>query len=531
MCQIGYIYPLKNNLNRDCIPCQGIDAQVVGDRGTYSFVGGGDKCHQCPVGKVCDGKNHMYTEWGWWLSRGRSEDKKAIRQKTSEEYSLDKLPLNLKTCRQYMSQDSQNNNLPPQKGMSSKDFYDPAQCSDTFVDKDQCSLVPGCSCKTSNEGVQECKVWCESKDSFVAGVYIDECGLPIKITRCQGFERRVSCEDEFKKQMKELLDPEHATQTLSLQSQCIACRSNTVFHRRVVTLPVTIVQHPFKRVVTAHDTETGEDIFVDPLWLFEGGLEYTPHSMHHVTEDSGKEVTYTEDNFPIFEQTWKLEILRYKMPRAGAWDVDMYSAGSFARLLLLNDKSKDAGGELEFVTVAFLANDPRLAFLNKQNLTEENLYRIMKNTGSIMNTNSTNSTYSNSTSSMHFIECNVMAGYHGRMCRSCLSGFSFRNGKCARCANYAASLTTVLGGFVVGFGMVNLMVLVVVADAGSTSTASSLKRIALNHMQILSMISNINLNWSPNTKEFFAIAGAVSSVGEEMIQTGCILNAAPLSIR
>jgi hypothetical protein len=118
-----------------------------------------------------------------------------------------------------------------------------------------------------------------------------------------------------------------------------------------------------------------------------------------------------------------------------------------------------------------------------------------------------------------------MAGYHGRMCSSCLPGFSMKRNRCVRCSNYVASMTRVVLGAVLGFVLVTIMVLTVVSDAGSTSTASSLKRIVLNHMQLLNMITNINLNWTPNTKEFFALAGAFSSVGEEMIQTGCILNA------
>ena len=111
------------------------------------------------------------------------------------------------------------------------------------------------------------------------------------------------------------------------------------------------------------------------------------------------------------------------------------------------------------------------------------------------------------------------------MCASCFPGFSIRKGECARCSNYATSLSSILAGAAFGFVASNLMVLAVVYDAGSTSTASSIKKIVLNHLQILSMLVGIDLNWPSGLKDFFALAGAASSIGEEVIQTGCVLNA------
>merc|ERR1712127_811570 len=109
-------------------------------------------------------------------------------------------------------------------------YFDPVQCGDAcnFDKNNLANNAPGCLCKTNKEGVEECKIFCEVKDSVAEGVYVDACGLPTKITRCPGFERRVSCDDEFKKQMKELLDPEQNRDSIKLPSQCVACRANNV---------------------------------------------------------------------------------------------------------------------------------------------------------------------------------------------------------------------------------------------------------------------------------------------------------------
>merc|ERR1712159_981269 len=64
----------------------------------------------------------------------------------------------------------------------------------------------------------------------------------------------------------------------------------------------------------------------------------------------------------------------------------------------------------------------------------------------------------------------------------------------------------------------------VVSDAGSTSTSAALKKIVLNHLQLLGLSTSFDLNWNTNSKEFFNTIGAISSVGDQLIQSGCILN-------
>ena len=77
---------------------------------------------------------------------------------------------------------------------------------------------------------------------------------------------------------------------------------------------------------------------------------------------------------------------------------------------------------------------------------------------------------------------------------------------------------------------VYFIVMTVVEDAGSTSTAAALKKIVLNHVQVLGMATSFDLNWNTNTKEFFDQLGAISSVGDQLIQSGCILNSVNLGM-
>ena len=61
-------------------------------------------------------------------------------------------------------------------------------------------------------------------------------------------------------------------------------------------------------------------------------------------------------------------------------------------------------------------------------------------------------------------------------------------------------------------------------DAGSTSTAGSMKRILINYMQVVAICSYFDLNWSPAAMELFRLQGLVSSVSDKLLNMDCILN-------
>merc|ERR1711871_405368 len=93
------------------------------------------------------------------------------------------------------------------------------------------------------------------------------------------------------------------------------------------------------------------------------------------------------------------------------------------------------------------------------------------------------------------------------------------------CARYDDAMNTaILGSFVAPI-IVLFVVLMVVHDAGSSSTSTVLKRILINHLQTVGLLMNFDLNWTPNLMEAFEFASAISSVGDDLIQLGCPLSA------
>jgi len=273
---------------------------------------------------------------------------------------------------------------------------------------------------------------------------------------------------------------------------------------QVVTKVAMTKQHEPSKIV-------GEDFPVDILWLFESGLEGSPHSLHKAKP---------EDETML----WDVVQVKYQMPHAGVWDTDPYMQ---ARDMT---KPNDANKEMEYITVGLLKNDPRLSFI-LQNIQDQQKELNNNNNSNSVTTYSNSSFDTNGDALIHAMQCNIMHGYSGRLCRTCLPGFAKVGNKCERCPPYAVCVVKLVGSFVIAIVATIVMVLLVMADAGSTSTSSSLKRILLNHMQTIAMLLHFDLDWPPETTGFFSWMGAISSIGDDLIQTSCILNAQELTVQ
>eukprot|EP00949_MAST-11_sp_MAST-11-sp1_P002462 g2462.t1 len=486
-CKRGYIFPGK--VDRNCEKCASMDPLIVGDRGYYSFLAGDlrSACHKCPPGTFCSDGDDIELEWGWWKGRGYTEHVQQVQQSAKKSNLVH---INHEECPMFSS------GLQVSKGTASlrqDNFrsYHPLQCGDTCVEGSD----PACRCATSAEGHTKCFVDCEIGNDYEDGLYMDKCGVPIKLSRCPSFQRRVSCGLEFKRQMETVMDVLSARRFIDMPDPCMACRPTSVINISAVErLKGTIKDYGYKQI--AHvTTGLGKNVYVDPLWFFDGRMVSSPYSPYPFMADRAA--------------AWPVVLITYSMPKSGIWDEDAY------RTVLLEQaaKSLDArnkphmNGEKDNITVALFENDPRLEYICP--------YAQGKGHG--------NCTYEGEILG-DARGCNIFRGYYGRLCRQCLPGFSYTDGKCRRCPSYSLGIGKFVTGLIIGMLALVIMVSLTVADAGSTSTASSLKRILLNHMQLISMAVNYDLNWTPSVRELFVVQGAVSSFGEQIIDAQCILN-------
>jgi hypothetical protein len=480
-CVQGQIWTPQKN----CLTCPAIDPTSIADRGQYSFVRAGQRCHDCPPGHFCHGGSKMSMEWGWWESSGLTLDKEKVVASLKRSNAI---PLNAKKCSSYYDE-SKN------KNPNAKEIV-PFECGDLC----ERTTDPGCTCKYNTDGVEECRFFCDGGDDLEFGLYMDACGLPKMVTRCPGFQKLISCEDEFRDQMKELEDGlrKGLRKEIKIPAHCNACRANQIAQAIHISTHV-VMKSPNKISINKHVAMTQKNsIPVDILWLFDSGLEDHAYSLHRGRPKNPQ------------TEPWDLVQVTYQMPGAGVWDTDPYKQHRDL------GRSLKERGELKNITVCILKNDPRVSFILKN--IQDQLSATNKSADEFHNSDSNNDNVL-----LHSMQCNVMAGYSGRLCRTCLPGFSRVGNKCVRCPPYSVCVQVLLLGIFVGFALTMMMVLAVVADAGSTSTASSLKRIVLNHMQTIAMLLHFDLDWPPETTSFFSLLGAVSSIGDDLIQTSCIL--------
>ena len=661
-CVQGEVFP--DDENQDCEKCRGIDMALFNDRGEYSFVSGNTSCHQCAPGKICRGGVEMHDEWGWFTSHGLDAHKAKLKQRMRGKFegeNEDKYPLNFKACAaEYMGALLTNSDAEVLRNNESnahiigKYTHGPAECNDRcrgpkkwfypvsdaaaeaeakLGDKAEgfysCYVVTGkilvndvetyedvleclrqedfidadCTCKAENDGAPDCRYWCDAGDELYGGIYLDQCGLPLKVTRCPGFKRDITCEEEFTKQMREVSDPDNKRVMISLKSYCQKCRTTTVLQRKKVREVVYKLEiSPFKSVASylvertnngtstplrctegfhqpesdtlalcqeacglsptceemSFDPESGRctlanrqpdgtsgckanetnaapeerlyaRVYVDAMWLYVAGLEWADYTLHD----------------KISGDAWDLEVVSYSLPKLGVWDEDAYiETDAFKTAAIANniggaDYKRHMKGGRRWISVALPANDPRLERLDEMEAYVRSAQNLNRNVHAMTVAHDSRDRFDefdhedfelSALNRTITTPCNVMAGYTGRLCSKCAHGFTQSGKKCHRCPPFWICATTLANGFLIGFVLMIIIVMTVVEDAGSTSTAAALKKIVLNHVQVLGMATSFDLNWNTNTKEFFDQLGAISSVGDQLIQSGCILNSVNLGM-
>ena len=133
--------------------------------------------------------------------------------------------------------------------------------------------------------------------------------------------------------------------------------------------------------------------------------------------------------------------------------------------------------------------------------------------------------------------CNPDFGYatkcdrdtHGRcrLCATCQIGFRRRDiGGALRCDPCPPPTTNkgllALGVFLIGF-VIGLMVFNHMGTGGKKSQAQMRKVIIINYLQTTFMIANMDVPWPDSLSKLFEIKGAVSTIGEQLLNPVCEL--------
>ena len=124
--------------------------------------------------------------------------------------------------------------------------------------------------------------------------------------------------------------------------------------------------------------------------------------------------------------------------------------------------------------------------------------------------------------------CNVKYGFNAssRLCHTCHQEYS-RVGlhECKGCPKDAVInyFLIGLGVVVIGVGFV-VLVKMTIDDAGKTKLSESIQKCILNYFQVAALFTGIPLRWPKAMRDFFEFQGAVSTIGEHLVNPDCTSN-------
>jgi hypothetical protein len=126
----------------------------------------------------------------------------------------------------------------------------------------------------------------------------------------------------------------------------------------------------------------------------------------------------------------------------------------------------------------------------------------------------------------HNMSCNVTLGYrnNSRLCHACETTFK-RQGtnRCAECPkNQGDNWGLMLLGFVILICVLLFLVGDAINDAGKQTLSASIQKILLNYLQVVTLFNAFPLRWPAELEYLFEAQGAISTVGEHLVNPDCI---------
>ena len=135
------------------------------------------------------------------------------------------------------------------------------------------------------------------------------------------------------------------------------------------------------------------------------------------------------------------------------------------------------------------------------------------------------------TSTLHpNMTCSVALGFKNfsRLCHSCSNGYKRKGtNRCALCPpNQSDNWLLIMGG-----GFVMFIVLAVISgdavnQAGKQTLSASIQKILLNYLQVVTLFSAFPLRWPKELEFLFEVQGAISTVGEHLLNPDCLTTSA-----
>tara|TARA_B100000768_G_C10955664_1_gene239535 strand:+ start:85 stop:549 length:465 start_codon:yes stop_codon:yes gene_type:complete len=81
---------------------------------------------------------------------------------------------------------------------------------------------------------------------------------------------------------------------------------------------------------------------------------------------------------------------------------------------------------------------------------------------------------------------------------------------------------TIVLGVLLAVGLLSALVLVTIGEAGNINLSESMQKCILNYFQVAALFVNIPLRWPGPMQTLFDFQGAISTIGEHLVNPDCI---------
>ena len=122
--------------------------------------------------------------------------------------------------------------------------------------------------------------------------------------------------------------------------------------------------------------------------------------------------------------------------------------------------------------------------------------------------------------------CNTELGFRNtsRLCHTCATGYKRKGTN--RCDECPPSAGENVGLVILGVVLILLVLVYLVGDAindaGNQSLSGSIQKIILNYLQVVTLFNGFPLRWPAELEFLFEAQGAVSTVGEHLVNPDCL---------
>ena len=121
--------------------------------------------------------------------------------------------------------------------------------------------------------------------------------------------------------------------------------------------------------------------------------------------------------------------------------------------------------------------------------------------------------------------CAVALGFRlqSRLCHQC-SATARRQGiaRCALCPDWGQTVGLIIIGVFVTLGVIVFLVSTGIRDAGKVELSAGIQKILLNFLQVTSFAQKFPLRWPKALEGLFEFQGAVSTLGEHLLNPDCL---------